>query len=229
MFSEVNLNLNITNNVDYPVQINILGNPYNLLDTSNATTEYQYDLTSFVFTSENEVTIQYKLNSAASFSTYSGSFSNPTLQSVVDVLNNLGIGFFSVYSSGGNTYIGTYNDDYTFGQLSLYNSATAQVSYQITQPNAGGSGLINGVSFTLPYTTPITVPVTPVFGGSFPGQTIFVSGTTQSVANTDVIITETSLQTFQSTIIYNVNYAPLSVFSTSFVAQLSYSYLIQII
>ena len=227
MFSEVGLNLNITNNVDYPVQVNILGNPYNLLDTSNATTEYQYDLTSFVFTTENEVTIQYKLNSAASFSTYSGSFSNPTLQSVVDVLNNLGIGFFSVYSSGGNTYIGTYNDNYTFGQLTIYNSATAQVSYQITQTNAGGSGLINGIYFTQTYTTPTTVPVTVI--GSFPGQTINVSGTTQSVANTDVIITETSLQTFQSTIIYNLNYAPLSLFSTSFVAQQGYSYLIQII
>jgi hypothetical protein len=227
MFSEVGLNLNITSNVDYPVQVNILGNPYNLLDTSNAKTEYQYDLTSFSFGTENQVTIEYKLNSAASFSTYSGQFTPNTLQAVVDVLNGLGIGFFSLYTSGGNTYIGTYNDNYTFGQLTIYDSATAQVSYQITQPNAGGSGLINGIYFTQPYTTPTTVPVTII--GNFPGQTIFVSGTTQSVATTNVVITETSLQTFQSTIIYNVNYAALSPFSTSFVAQQGYSYLIQII
>ena len=227
MFAEVNLNLNITNNVNYPVQINVLGNPYNLLDTSNAKTEYQWDVTAFVFTSENELTIEYKINGAASYSTYSGTFNPQTLQAVVDVLNGLGIGFFSLYTAGANTYIGTYNDQYTFGNLTIYDSATTEVYYEVNQPNIGGSGLINGLFFTLPYTTPVIIPVTLI--GNFVGQNIFVSGTTNSITNTDVKITETSLQTFQSTIIYNVNYAPLSPFSTSFIAQQGYSYLIQII
>ena len=127
MFSEVDLNLTITNNVDYPVQINILGNPYNLLDTSNAKTEYQWDLTAFTFGTENQVTIEYKPNGAAAYSTYSGIFNPQSLQAVVDVLNGLGIGFFSLYTSGGNTYIGTYNANYTFGNLTIFSPASASI------------------------------------------------------------------------------------------------------
>ena len=122
MFSSVDLNLTVQNNVNYPVQINVLGNPYNLLDTSNATTEYRWDFTSFTFTGENEIVIQYKLNSEASFTTYSGQLGSQTLQAIVDVLNNLGIGNFNLYTETGSTYIGTYNDNYTFGQLVVYNS-----------------------------------------------------------------------------------------------------------
>ena len=35
------------------------------------------------------------------------------------VLNNLGIGTFQLYTQGGNTYIGTYNDNYVFGDLEI--------------------------------------------------------------------------------------------------------------
>jgi uncharacterized delta-60 repeat protein len=122
MFAEVDLNLTVTNNVNYPVQINILGNPSNLLDTSNAKTEYQWDVTAFTFGSENDVTIEYKINGAAAYSTYSGQFAPQTLQAVVDVLNGLGIGFFSLYTVGANTYIGTYNDQYTFGNLNIFST-----------------------------------------------------------------------------------------------------------
>jgi len=228
MFSEVDLNLKIISNVSYPVQINVLSNPYNLLDTSNSNTEYQYDLTSFIFSSETQVSIEYKPNGAASYATYSGQFTPQTLQAVVDVLNGLGIGFFSLYTSGGNTYIGTYNNDYTFGQLSIYDSASSQVSYQITQPNAGGSGLISSIFFSIIYTSPTTIPVTNI-ALITAGQTINISGTTDSIANTDVIITETNMQTFASNIISNNNYAPLTPFTDSLTTQAGYSYLIQIL
>jgi uncharacterized delta-60 repeat protein len=122
MFSEVDLNLVITSNVDYPVQVNLLSNPYNLLDTSNSKTEYRWDLTAFTFGTENQVTIEYKPNGAATYATYSGQFTPQSLQAVVTVLNGLGIGFFSLYTSGGNTYIGTYNDNYTFGNLNIFSS-----------------------------------------------------------------------------------------------------------
>jgi len=122
MFSSVNLSLNIQNNVNYPVQINVLGNPYNLLDTSNAKTEYRWDFTSFTFTNQNQIIIQYKQNSETSYTTYSGQLGSQTLQAIVDILNNLGIGFFNLYTELGNTYIGTYNDNYTFGQLNVFSS-----------------------------------------------------------------------------------------------------------
>jgi uncharacterized delta-60 repeat protein len=122
MFSSVDLSLNIQNNVNYPVQINVLGNPYNLLDTSNAKTEYRWDFTSFTFTNQNQIIIQYKQNSETSFTTYSGQLGSQTLQAIVDILNNLGIGFFNLYTELGNTYIGTYNDNYTFGQMNVFSS-----------------------------------------------------------------------------------------------------------
>jgi hypothetical protein len=37
MASELDISLNIRNNTNYPQEINIMGNPANLLDTSNAT------------------------------------------------------------------------------------------------------------------------------------------------------------------------------------------------
>ena len=45
--AELNITLTITNNRDYPQDISVMGNPSNLLDTSNAKTEYRYDITGF--------------------------------------------------------------------------------------------------------------------------------------------------------------------------------------
>ena len=57
--ADVSITLNIQNNVTYPVRINVLGNPYNPLDTSNAKTQYQYNLTGFTFTNETNLVIQF--------------------------------------------------------------------------------------------------------------------------------------------------------------------------
>ncbi len=53
----LDIGLQIRNNTNYPQQINVMGNPTNLLDTANATTEYRYDLTGFTITYENFVSI----------------------------------------------------------------------------------------------------------------------------------------------------------------------------
>lgn len=227
MFSEVDLNLTITNNVDYPVQVNILGNPFNLLDTANQKTEYRWDLTGFTFGQEQSLSIQYKPNGAADFSTFSGTFTPQTLEQVVNVLNGIGIGFFSLYTSGANTYIGTYNDNYTFGQLNIYNSLGTAVTYSISQPFAGGSGLINTVSAFASYTSPFTSGGIVGFG-ALPGETVNVSGTTDGSTNTEIQITQTDNSNFATTIIFFNTYTPLSVFSTSFVAQPGFNYLIEI-
>jgi hypothetical protein len=227
MFSEVDLNLTITNNVDYPVQINILGNPYNLLDTSNAKTEYQWDLTAFTFGTENSFTLQYKLNGAASFSIYTGTFTPQTLQAVVDVLNGLAIGFFSLYTIGANTYIGTYNDNYTFGDLNIYDSLGTAVNYNISQPNAGGNGLINSISGFISYTSPFTTGGILGFNASA-GATVTVSGITDGITNTTITITQTDNSNLASTVIFNQLYTPLSAFNTNFVSQAGFNYLIEI-
>ena len=120
VFSEVDISLDIQSNVNYPVQISVLGNPYNLLDTSNATIEYRWNVTGFVFTTESFVIVQYRNNASPSFSTFTQQLQVQNLQGVVDALNLLGIGFFSLYTELGQDYIGTYNQNYTFGQLNIY-------------------------------------------------------------------------------------------------------------
>lgn len=117
----IDISLNVRNNTNYPQQINVMGNPTNLLDTSNATTEYRWDLTGFTITFENYVSVQYKRNTDLTFETFSWQLDGTNLNSIVVALNNLGIGYFNLYDELGNTYIGTYNQNYAFGDLNVYN------------------------------------------------------------------------------------------------------------
>lgn len=143
--SEVNISLNVQNNRDYPQQINVMGNPANLLDTANATTEFRYDVTTFIFTNENSVTIQYKLNGASSYTTFSGILPSKTIQGVVDVLNSLEIGYFNTYTQLGSTYISTYNNNYTFGDINIFSTTTP--NYGINTTFVSGTGF-NGATFS---------------------------------------------------------------------------------
>jgi hypothetical protein len=119
--AELNITLVITNNRDYPQNTNVMGNPSNLLDTSNAKTEYRYDITGFTFTNENTISIQYRATGSSEaydlFIADLGGFDN---QAIVDGLNLLGIGFFNLYTELGNTYIGTYNERTEFADLNVY-------------------------------------------------------------------------------------------------------------
>jgi len=142
--SEINISLNIQNNRDYPQQINVMGNPANLLDTANATREFRYDVTTFTFTNENSVSIQYKLNGASSFNTFTAILPSKTIQGVLTVLNTLQIGYFNTYTQLGSTYISTYNNNYTFGAINIFSSTT---TYGINPSFVSGTGF-NGATFS---------------------------------------------------------------------------------
>jgi uncharacterized delta-60 repeat protein len=144
--SEVNISLNIQNNRDYPQQINVMGNPANLLDTANATREFRYDVTTFIFTNENSVTIQYKLNGASSYNTFTGILPSKTLQGVVTVLNTLQIGYFNTYTQLGSTYISTYNNNYTFGDINIF--STTSPSYGINTTFVSNTGFNNATDYS---------------------------------------------------------------------------------
>jgi hypothetical protein len=129
--ADVNVTLNIQNNASYPVQINVLGNPYNPLDTSNATTQYRFNLTGFVFSGETDVSIEYKINGAASFSTFTQQLQSQNIEGIVNALNLLNIGYFQTYTELGQTYISTYNDNFVFGQLNVFPSSSI-LNYQFS-------------------------------------------------------------------------------------------------
>jgi len=119
--AELNITLTITNTRDYPQDISVMGNPSNLLDTSNATTEYRYDITGFSITNENTVSILYRpTGSTEAYNIFLTELGGNNNQSIIDGLNLLGIGFFNLYTELGNTYIGTYNQTTEFGDLNVY-------------------------------------------------------------------------------------------------------------
>jgi uncharacterized delta-60 repeat protein len=129
MFADIDITLNIQSNVNYTTTANILGSSINLLDTSNATTEYRWNVTSFSFTNENSVSVQYKINGATNFSTFNAGIGSQSFQSVVDALNTLGIGTFNTYTEVGQVYIGTYNQNYAFGNLNIYATSTINQNF----------------------------------------------------------------------------------------------------
>jgi hypothetical protein len=141
VIQDVTVTLTIKNNVNYPVPINILGNIFNPLDTSNATTQYQYNLTGFSITTENTIGIQYKPIGATSFSLFTTTFIGTNLQDIVNGLNLLGIGFFVLYTESGSTYISTYNDNYVFALLNIYNPTSISLP-----PSALFDGEMTGTS-----------------------------------------------------------------------------------
>lgn len=145
--TDISFTLKVQSNVDYPTTINVLGNPFNPLDTSNATTQYRWNLTSFSFTNENLVQLQYKTNNATNYSLFYGTLASQTLQSVIASLNTLGLGFFNTFTQSGSTYITTYNNNITFGLLNIYSNTIPYLTYSWNLSGAGGKAeiLVNAV------------------------------------------------------------------------------------
>ena len=123
--------------------MNIMGSPINPLDTSNATTEYRWDISSFTPTSSDTISIQYKYITDLNYTTFSYIVPNPSPQSLIDALNTLGIGYFSTYTQLGQTYISTNNDNYDFGNLSI-TSNVVPPSLQLTFPTIADANALVG-------------------------------------------------------------------------------------
>jgi uncharacterized delta-60 repeat protein len=152
MYSEdLDITLRVKNNKPYPQEINIMGSPINLLDNSNATREFLWNITSENIESQPtlNISLEYKSNGALAYDTYTFSYNNNSgildvvLQDLSSLLNNLGIGSFNCYTQGGQVYINTFNDYYEFNILTLNNTTFAG---QIAFP-AQGTGF-NGIIYT---------------------------------------------------------------------------------
>jgi len=183
--SEVNISLNIQNNRDYPQQINVMGNPANLLDTANATREFRYDVTTFTFTNEDSVSIQYKLNGASSFTTFTAILPSKTIQGVLTVLNSLQLGYFNTYTQLGSTYISTYNNNYTFGNINIFYSVSL---LSLTFDNIANVPVSNPNSLSdwnTFFNTTINA-TTPFYSVSIVGNTVNLGGCTNLVVSTNL-------------------------------------------
>ena len=77
-----------------------MGNPADLADIGNQTTQYRWDVTGLTFSTENFVSVDYRVNALPDFTTYVAPLLVQSIQGVLDALNGLGIGSFFSYTSG---------------------------------------------------------------------------------------------------------------------------------
>lgn len=182
-FAEVDISINIKSNRGYTQTANLMGNPYNLLDTSNAATEYKWDLTGFVFSTETYVTLEYRDVNVPSFSLFTQDLAAQSLDAVVNALNLLGIGFFNHYTTGGQTFIATSNDAYVFGNLAI-------------EPTSGTTTTTTTTSTTVAPTTTTTTTSTTTAG---PTTTTTTSTTTSAPTTTTTTTSTTAAPTTTTT------------------------------
>lgn len=184
----------IVNNTPATQQMYFLSNPSNTQDISNQYTQYSWDITSIVSTISiyDIVTIEARtVNSPNPYQTYSANIISNTLNGIVTALNTLQIASFYYETSGGNTYIRTYNDQIDFGQLNIIDTAASSFAlfYSISLPYAfagdGGTQLASSGTFnTGVLVNPQNVPTTNATSLVASGETVTVSGVTPSVGVT---------------------------------------------
>jgi hypothetical protein len=187
----LDISLNVRNNTNYPQQINVMGNPSNLLDTANATTEYRYDLTGFTITNEDNVSIQYRKVGDPSFSTFTWGLQGTDLQGIIIALNNLGIGYFNLYNELGNTYVGTYNDDYEYGDLAVYSNASPTTTTTTTTTTIAPTTTTTTTTTTLVPPPPTTTTTTTTTTAA-PTTTTTTTSTTTAAPTTTTTTTSTT-------------------------------------
>jgi hypothetical protein len=192
--SEYDISLNIRNNRNYAQTFNGMGGSVNPLDTSNATTEYRYNITTFNFTDENSITIYYKSVGQSVFSSFTAELPSQNPEGLVIALNGLGIGFFNTYVELGQTYLGTYNENYIFGSLDVYNSSVPTTT---TTSTSTTTTTIFVPTTTTTSTTSTTTSLAPTT--STTSTTTSLAPTTTSTTTTTTSLAPTTTSTTTST------------------------------
>jgi len=172
--SIVSITLNIRNNKPYPQRVSVLGSPVNPLDNANATTEYRWDVSSLILSASETLILEYKPIGAGFFSTYTYELTNPNIQSILNALDSLGIGFFNYYTELGQNYFSTFNDNYVFGNLTINPNGTPATTTTTIAPTTTTTTIapttttttIVGFSYDVSATSSVDAPTACSFVGS---------------------------------------------------------------
>lgn len=138
MASEI-ISINLQNTTNATIDVSIMGNPTDLADNANATTEYRWNVTGITFSGENRVSVQYRASSIPDFSIFVAVLQEQSVNGLVSALNTLGIGSFFTFTSGGNTFISNYDNSYVFGVLNVYVQSVPQFIYNVNLTGLGGT------------------------------------------------------------------------------------------
>ena len=126
------INLLIKNNRNYTQGASVMGSPYASGGSVNATIEYRWNFTAYIFnTSNSTLTLQYKGTGSTSYSLFSIPFGGNTVDAVAQTLNTLGVSSFNTYTEAGQTYVSTNNNTTIFNDLTIISTAVS-VSQDIT-------------------------------------------------------------------------------------------------
>jgi len=189
----VSITLNIRNNKTYPIRINVLGSPYNPLDTTNAKTEYRWDITAFTPSNDDTLTLEYKQYGAAVFSTYTSQIYNTNINGIIAALDGLGIGYFQSYTELGQLYLSTYNDVVEFGLLTISNNGAPATSTTTTTTTAAPTTTTTSSTTTAAPTTSTTTSTTTA------APTTSTTSTTTAAPTTSTTSTTTAAPTTSTT------------------------------
>jgi len=130
----------IKNNTSGVVPVSLLNSflPYN--NVFNQTTRYAWDVTSETY-SPLSFSIEARFTSSGSFTTFSGSLAAANINALVAALNLLNIGTFWSETSGGNSYIVTWNNNAIYGNLTVGTASSVLVTLYWTNNTlvAGGN------------------------------------------------------------------------------------------
>lgn len=213
---EVSITLNITNNTAYPQVVNLLGNNSDLLDNSNATTEYRWNVTAFSFGTEDSVSIMYRPSTTPIYQVFISGLQSQNIEAVVIALNGLGIGTFNTYTELGQTYISTYNENYVFANLNIFNSGVPQLQYSWRTIGSGGNNIIT-INPPGPASVTDANPVTSVGSVVVTSSDIAgLSGTTSNYGTTTIMISQVKSSnivfstTLPASTAFNYGYAVVS-------------------
>lgn len=146
------INFTLQNTLSATMPVSIFGNMANLQDNGNATTEYSWNVTTLVVTTENTIELQYAAAGSPTFSTVTVPFSGTTYQDIVNALNTLNLGGFALIFQLGNWYIVNYSMNYQFGYLNIYDPAVVPTTFAGAMTAAGDTlafdiNLVNQVTF----------------------------------------------------------------------------------
>ena len=213
------LSFSISNSLNAIVPVSLLGNNTDQMDTANATTQYSWSLSGFTFAGENLATIQYKPVGAASFLTATVSFTSQTIQSVLNALNTLNLGYF-VYDG---TQVLNYNQNIVFGTLNIYSSSAPSLTYTFQSLFAGGTMNID-VNASNVFTG--TTPQTPATSGNLPvanGDSVTFYGVSTNTG-TLVRVRRIDNSTSVITTLYTNALPSLTPFTYTFIVASGYTY-----
>ncbi len=216
------ISINITNNTNGTIPLNIMGNPADLADIGNQTTQYRWDVTGLTLSTENFVSVDYRPNALPNFTTYVAPLLVQSIQGVLDALNGLGIGSFFSYTSGGNTFITNYNNDYVFGDVNIYDNSGSIVTWSIDCIGTTGFNDITTGFFAQNESNPFTGTSFPPIGTN--GQQVDITGTTSNQPSTKVKIYNQTTSTF----IVNAGLGSSVPYSYTFYAFFGNNYLITV-